>query len=156
MVRRRRFLGRVATASTLAIAGCSNSSEPTTEEDTEENTEGGSDKEKVRDVIETNFQANENEEKNQLQSTLHPESEVYESTVEQSVQLWRTYNLEYNYTIQSIEIDGEVAEAELTQETIGNSENFRDNRLTATWEFRKYQGEWRLYDSTTQNIEYID
>jgi hypothetical protein len=163
---RRTLLSGLTTLGAVVIAGCSSSSDSEPEdEDEDEDGKSVADesaltadapRSEIRDVIETHFRAAENAKRELLVRTLHPEAPNYQSTVETYEQVWGQYDLEYEYEIRSISVQGEEAVVDITQVTRGQSADFRDNRIEATWTFRVYEGKWRLYDSTTNEITYLD
>ena len=140
MLSRREAIVGVATASTLAIAGCS-SSDP--------------DKEEIRNVMQQQAEAMEAGDIEEYMDTMHPESPAYDRTRSSLQQLLSQYNFQIEYEINSIEIDGDTATADVTQETrIEDPDpDFQANRITVTNEFRTYDGDWYLYDSTTESVE---
>lgn len=109
-----------------------------------------------RATLRTNIRGYREEDIELVRATMHPDSRAYDSTIEQSRELFDEYELEYELTIHDVRTAGESAEADVTQTTRKVSgPSFRDNRLTATHELRTYEGNWRIYDSTVDDVEYI-
>lgn len=136
-VNRRGFLA-VGGATMAALAGCSGDGDS-----------GGDDEEAIRDVIERNARALENENLEDYMETMHPESQVYEQTEETTRNMFERYEMTVDLEIGSIEIDGDTADAEVEQtirETSG-APDYDGTRSKLTHELRTYEGEWRIYES---------
>ena len=91
-------------------------------------------------------------------STIHPHSPIFAQTLKFLPKVFQTYDL--NYTIDSISVvsvDSEKALVRVTQTTTRKSgPAFRNNRLLMLDELRKSNGQWKLYNSTMEKIDYLD
>lgn len=109
------------------------------------------------DVVEANIRAYENEDIQGVRDTLHPDSPKYSQTIETSQLIFQEYDLSYDLEIESVKIEGEEARVRAVQTTRKESgPMFQDNRMEVTHVLRKHQGEWRIYDSTVNDVEYLD
>ena len=120
---------------------------------------GGGGNEEIRAVIRENAQALEDGSVDRYIETMHPESPIYDRTRSQTEALLQEVqagDLTVEVTIESVDTLGEErAEAETVQTTRADIQDFRDNRVDQVHELRTYQGEWRIYDSTVEDIEYL-
>ncbi|SDJ62960.1 hypothetical protein SAMN05216226_10696 [Halovenus aranensis] len=123
-------------------------------------TSSGGDKGKIETVIRTQAEAFDNGNIERYMGTVHPESPVYDASRRQLETMFERFSpdvLTVDITIESIEmLSEEQAEAKVVQTTRIDSEGFRDNRLTQTFDMRPHQGEWLLYDSTVSETEYLE
>lgn len=111
----------------------------------------------AKEVVKENARALENEDMDAMKATLHPESPKYDQTVAQVRQIFQEYDLTYDVEVESVEVDGEEARVDVVQTTRKESgPAFRDNKMWATHVLRKYQGEWRIYDTQVDDVEYLD
>lgn len=121
---------------------------------------GGDDEEEIRAVIQTQFEAFANGDVDRYMETMHPESPIYDNTQRQLESTFEQVSpeiLTVDFTIESIEmLSEERAEAEVVQTTRADSADFRDNRITQVFDMRTYQVEWLFYNSTINDIEYLD
>ncbi|RXK51313.1 hypothetical protein [Halorientalis pallida] len=119
----------------------------------------GAERRAVERVVRQNLRATEEHRPELLRATLHPDAPSYDRTIEQTRQIWDQYELEYSLTVQSISVSGNEATVEyeqVTRATGPNSDVFTDNRLTAVGTLRTYQGEWRVYGTRVENVEYLE
>lgn len=111
----------------------------------------------AKDVVERNLRAYENEDLEGVKATTHPESPKYDNTIQGAQLMFSEYDLTYDLEIKSVEVDGDEARVEVVQTTRKESgPQFQDNRIEATHVLRKYDGEWRIYDTDVEDIEYLD
>lgn len=111
----------------------------------------------AKEVVRENVRALENEDMDAMKATLHPESPKYSQTVEGMRSVFQQYDLTYDLEIESVEVDGEEARVEAVQTTRKESgPAFRDNKMWATHVLRKYEGEWRIYDTIVEDVEYLN
>jgi len=112
----------------------------------------------IEDLLVRNARAYEEEDERLIEETLHPESPVYENTLATSRQLWREHDLAVEVRVVEITVAAEEATVRFEQETraVGdNSDAFQDNRVTGTHVLRRYDGEWRIYSTATEDVEPI-
>ncbi len=112
----------------------------------------------VVQVLYDNINALNNEDIEGAMRTISPESGAYDDTKEITLQLFQDYDI--RYTLESykvLSITAEKALVEIVQVTVNNNDMpFDDNRMHATHELRPYQGQWKIYGTTIQNIDYLD
>ena len=140
---RRKVIAGIGLIGTVGLAGCSGSDG------------GGEEESAVRDVIQRQEEALENNDLDRYMETMHPESPIYDRTRSATAQLLQNYDLRLDIEINSVSIDGDTATAETTQETrIEESDpSFQENRAEITHELRTYEGEWRVYNSSIDSTE---
>lgn len=126
-----------------------------TRSDDEDGTGGGTDEPQIRDVLRENVRALENNDLDAYMETIHPEAPLYDSTEENVSQLIAQFEIDVDLTIESIEVDGDHAEANVIQENreTSGAADYQDTRVYITHELRPYQGEWHLYDSNIRDSE---
>jgi len=134
----------------------------TTTEETPEPTDvdgGGTAEAEIRAVIQEQVRAFANGSVDRYMETMHPESPIYDETrrsLESSYEQTPPSELTASATVESVDIVGRGrAEAVVVQITRADTEGFRDNRLTQLFNIRQYQGEWLVYDSTLNEVEYL-
>jgi hypothetical protein len=112
----------------------------------------------VVQVLYDNINALNNEDLEGAMRTISPESASYDATREMTTQLFRDYDIKY--TLESykvLSITPEQAKVEIVQVTRNqNDMPFNDNRMTAIHELRPYQGQWKIYNTTIENIDYLN
>jgi ketosteroid isomerase-like protein len=119
---------------------------------------GGDVPDDVRAVIEENAQALEAGDVDRYMETMHPESPIYDRTRSQTEALLQQVSageLTVEVTIESADVSGDRADVEVVQTTRADISGFRDNRAHQTHELRTYQGEWRIYNSAVEDVEYL-
>jgi hypothetical protein len=89
---------------------------------------------------------------------IHPSSPMFQSTKEFAEVIFKNYKL--RFTLQKIALESmtaDTAKVRFTQITkkISGPE-FRNNRVIGVHTLKKYQGKWKIYDSKTIKIEYLD
>lgn len=150
---RRSVITGVGALSVTGLAGCLGG----------ESDEGGgsggseseSDESQIRSVLQKQVTTMENGDVEGYMETMHPDSPTYDNTQETLEQLVAEYNFEVDLEINSVEVDGDTATAEVTQETRTEDSNpdFQDNRLEATHELQTHEDEWRFYDTISADVE---
>jgi hypothetical protein len=112
----------------------------------------------VVQVLYDNINALNNEDIVGAMKSISPESPSYDATKEITLQLFQDY--EIKYTLESykvLSLTPEKATVEIVQVTVNqNDMPFNDNRMTAVHELRPYQGQWKIYNTTIENIDYLN
>jgi len=112
----------------------------------------------VIQVLYDNINALNNEDIDGAMSAISPDSPSYSATRDLTLQLFKDY--EIKYTLESykvISVTPEKAEVEIVQVTRNeNDMPFDANRMTAIHELRPYQGQWKIYNTTIENIDYLN
>jgi hypothetical protein len=112
----------------------------------------------VVQVLYDNINALNNEDIVGAMKAISPESPSYDATKEITLQLFKDY--EIKYTLESykvLSLTPEKATVEIVQTTQNyNDMPFNDNRMTAIHELRPYQGQWKIYNTTIENIDYLN
>jgi hypothetical protein len=107
------------------------------------------DEEGVRDTLRKQERALENDNLDGYMDTMHPESPVYDSTKRSTRQLMDRYDMDLDLTIDSVTIDDDTADAEVTQVTrVEQSSSDFPIESEMTHELRTHDGEWKVYSST--------
>lgn len=143
---RRSLLVAAGAAATAALAGCSDSGG---------DGGGSSDEEQIREVLRKNAQTIEDEDLDAHMETIHPDSPAYDTTETQLQQLFQVYDLTVELTIESVDVDGDSATADVVQTTRSENDasSYEDNRTWLTHELRTHEGDWKIYNSATTDIE---
>lgn len=125
--------------------------------DDDDSSSPSGDEQEIRNVLRTQAQALENDDIEAYMETMHPESPLYDSTRSTTSQLMQRYDFRIELTVDSVEVNGDTATADTTQETRieGSDPNFQANRSELVHELRTYQGEWRVYDSSISDRTYL-
>ena len=113
------------------------------------------------DPIETvreNIRASNAEDVERYMSTIHSRSPLYRSTRQALETVFDDYDLSYRLTnVELIEQDGEEARINFTIVTtkiLGPP--FADNRVTGEMIMRIEDGQWKIYDQETTEVDYLD
>lgn len=116
---------------------------------------GSSDESEIRNVLQRQARALEGDDLDTYMDTLHPESPVYDESQQTTEALMEEYDLQIDLQIDEIQVDGDEAEVDVTQETrIAESDpDFQENRSEIVHDCRPYEGEWRVYNSTLVDRE---
>ncbi len=91
-------------------------------------------------------------------STIHPESESFETTENLLKQLFKVYDL--NYKIEKLEVvdeNDQEAVVNFTQVTTKiNGPDFKDNRIRGTHILRKDGDSWKIFSTKITETEYLN
>lgn len=82
--------------------------------------------------------------------TLHPEAPIYNNTETRASSLIESHNVTVDLRIQTVKVDNTTAEVETVRTTRGAADgsDYRDVRERITYELRRYDGEWLIYNRT--------
>lgn len=159
MKSRRTVIATLGLATTGLLAGCSSNTTDTGANDTKTSsrttnaTNGTNATKKIRAVIRERGQAIEDRDIDGYRGTLHPDSPVSLTEIEESFQqLPADYTIEVSVESVDIRTEGR-AEAHVVETTPGSGG--MDTRFNKEYELRTHRGEWLIYDSTTNNIKEI-
>lgn len=112
----------------------------------------------IEQLLRTNVQCAQSEDRAGYMATIAPDSPIRGVTEKMLVQVFEMYDLRYD--IESIEVlsnDGSKAAVRVVQTTRKLSgPAFRDNRVRMTSELHKIDGDWRLYNSKVEKIDYLN
>lgn len=110
----------------------------------------------IRAVLRQQAQALENDNLEAYMETIHPEAPLYESTRSSTRRLMQTYDMEIDLTIDSISVDGDTADADVTQVSrLDGGSGSQSGRTEMIHELRTYEGDWKVYDSTVTDREQL-
>jgi hypothetical protein len=109
-------------------------------------------------VVRTQLDALNRQNLNTSMDSIHPSSPMFQSTKEFGETLFKNYKLRFtlqNLVLESITADtAKVRFTQITRKISGPE--FQNNRLTGVHTLKKHQGKWKIYDSKTIKIEYLD
>lgn len=113
----------------------------------------------VTEVIEKNLKYVEEENIDKYMTTMHPNSPVYEKTEQTMEKLVKVYDLEYKLqevnVISKKDDEVKIEVVQITKKIKGPQ--FRDNQTKATHILKKDdKGQWKIYNTKINNIEYLD
>ena len=109
-------------------------------------------------VLYQNMRAAEDENLVAYMATIHELSPMYAATEQQMKQFFNTYDLEYELkdieVIEKFEQEARVKFVQITRKVSGPA--FRNNKVTGIHILRKSDGKWKIYNTETEKIEYLD
>jgi hypothetical protein len=109
-------------------------------------------------VVRENIRAMNSKELDKTMATIDEQSDSYDKTKELARQLFAAYDLKYELdSAKVIEKSDDLAKVECVQTTRKVSgPAFRDNRIHIVQLLRNVGGEWKIYGSKTEKIDYLD
>lgn len=113
----------------------------------------------IKTVIQNNLISLQEENLENYMATLHPESPGYSKMELLCPKIFEIYDLEHKLVkLDILDVSKTKARVRTTQEArrISGPENFRDNRSTTTHTLKKYNGEWKLFETKDESSELID
>lgn len=132
--------------------------EQTEEDDKQQEVEKSlTDEEQILQVVKENLHAANNEDIDVYMTALHVESPLYHSTKETMLEIFKIYDLEYTFDeIEVMEVTGNMGKVRFVQTSIKiNGPEFNDNQAEGIHTMRKYDGEWKIYDTELTNVIYL-
>ena len=109
-------------------------------------------------VIRKNLDTAQEEKLEEHISTIHPNSPAYESTRRIMEQMFSLYDLNYELKdmkiIKKSKTEAEVEFIQVTKKKKGP--DFRDNKVKGVHILKDYNGEWKIYNTIINNVEYLD
>lgn len=145
-----RYWIAVAMISLLLITACGTPAEPATEADFAA----------VYEIVELNAYYLATENLDGVMWTLHEDAPGLEQNRTLTQEAFDKYDLTYSIVDWEIEeIDSQTAKIRVIQVTrkVRGDEPFRDNQLEAVHTLRKdSEGNWKLYSSEFENVEYLN
>jgi hypothetical protein len=109
-------------------------------------------------VVRDQLEAMNHEDFNAAINAIHPSSPGFEKTKDLTEELFKVYDLRYSLkeiTLESENTDtAKVKFSQLTEKVSG--QEFRNNLLTGVHILKKYNGEWKIYDTQIIKIEFLD
>ncbi|HSD64031.1 MAG TPA: hypothetical protein VLB50_09540 [Ignavibacteriaceae bacterium] len=121
----------------------------------------GSDRSKeeqaIKDVINKNNEAENNEDINAYMQTIDKENKNYDQLEEIKSNLYGNFDL--NYQVKDVKItqmndnEAKVQFVQIVKKIKGPS--FRDYRLEGIHTMHKIDGQWKIYDTKITNKEYL-
>lgn len=167
------FLPFVAGLLLLFLTGCGDSAAenadketdgPKIEETTEEQEQEKeivttmTDEEQMIQVVKDNLLAANNKKIDDYMATVHVESPLYQSTRDTMLEIYRVYDLEYSFVeIEVIDVSGDTGVVWFIQTTRKiKGPEFNDNQIEGIHTMKKYNDEWKIYETEVHNIVYLD
>lgn len=111
----------------------------------------------IIDALNSNLKALQDEDLDLVKETMHPESPFYEATILYAEKIFERYDLKYEllkYNLDKINSGEAFVSFSQTTKKL-NGPEFRDNKITGTHTFRKESGEWKIYSTKVEKIEYM-
>jgi hypothetical protein len=109
-------------------------------------------------VFKSAIAATNNENRQAYMATIHPDSPAYLPTADMQAKLMEIYDvrstLEDISVVSTSEDEVKIYAVEIVEKISGPA--FRSNQTEVIHTFKKYQGEWKIYESQVINIEYLD
>jgi len=112
----------------------------------------------VMAVVKENLQTFEKEDFEAHMKTIHEESSIYEQTKNTVKLIMDQYDLKFELEeIEVLEMAADEAQVRYVQITKKiNGPEFKNNRVKGVHTLKKFNGDWKLFSSTVENIEYLD
>jgi hypothetical protein len=109
-------------------------------------------------VVKANLAAVDTENVQASMAEMHPDSPGYKPTEEMAKKLAQAYDL--HCTLQDVAIVS-ITEDEAKVHFLQTSKKvsgpaYRNNRIEGIHTLKKYQGKWKMYDTQTIKLEYLD
>ncbi len=112
----------------------------------------------IKAVIDAYVRAMQNEDLDALLATVHPDAVEYDLNQRVTAQAFALYDVDY--TIEKLEMirhNKDTAQVRIVLVTRGRSSpDYKDNRVTAVIELRRYQKDWRVYEWQSEEIDYLN
>jgi hypothetical protein len=109
-------------------------------------------------VVEANIAAINIEDLPAAMGTIDPDSDVFDQTKRATESIFEDFDLKV--TLESFElrsVTGERAVARVVQRTEKvRGPDFKNNRLTADWEFRRVRGKWFISGQVIQDTKVLE
>lgn len=112
----------------------------------------------IKEVIQKNIKAMNNEDIDLYMSSIKPDTEVYEMTKTAVANLFEIYDLKTEIIkIEILEENETTAKVRIIQVTKKiDGPGFKDNEIEAIHTLEKIDGEWKFVSSEIANIKYLD
>jgi hypothetical protein len=109
-------------------------------------------------VVRDQLEALNREDLSAAMDGLHPSSPVFQRTKDLTEELFNIYDLRYSLKEITLESENtDIAKVKFTQLTEKVSgQEFNNNLLTGVHILKKYNGEWKIYDTQVTKIEFLD
>ena len=120
---------------------------------------GKVDEEALKAVLLNNFKALQEENLEGYLGTLHPESPGYAQMEKLCPRIFEIYDLQHQLIdFRVVEASDKEARIRTVQEArrLSGPENYRHNRSTTVHTLKKYQGQWKLFQTEQESVEYIE
>ena len=117
-----------------------------------------SEKAAIKSVVTLNLKALNEENIEAYMATIDPNSPGFEVTKNAIAQSFSIYDLKYvmnNFDVATISGNTAIVTVDQTTTKIRGPQ-FRNNRMVLMHQFNKSQGEWKMFSSEIQTIEYLN
>jgi hypothetical protein len=112
----------------------------------------------ITSVIYKNLNAMENKDIQSYMATIHEQSPIYAQTEQALPIYFNTFDLKCELkdvkVIEKSDQEAKVKFVQITKKVSGPA--FRNNKLTGIHILKKSEGKWKIYNTETKNIEYLD
>lgn len=119
-------------------------------------------KEEITDLLHDNLRALEEEDIEKYMSMIYKSADetLYNQTKEVLQISFEGFDLSYEITdIEFLSVSGQAIRARVSQTTKlvkGDRLNFQDNEMIMVHTFRQQDGQWKFYNSVTEDIRYLN
>ena len=109
-------------------------------------------------VVKENLQTFEKEDFEAHMKTIHEESAIYEQTKNTVKLIMNQYDLKFELEdVEVLELAADEAQVRYVQTTKKiDGPEFKNNRVKGVHTLKKFNGDWKLFSSAIENIEYLD
>lgn len=112
----------------------------------------------IKDVIYKNIEAGNNEDVAAYLSTMDKDNKNYDRAEDMMNKIFSTYDLHYQVKdLKVIELKDDVAKVQFVQITKKiKGPTFRDSRIEGIKTLHKTNGEWKIYDTQINKVDYLN
>ncbi len=109
-------------------------------------------------VVQSQIDALNRQDLKASMDAMHPSSPAFQTTKDFGKMIFENYQLRFKLQSTAIEsITADTAKVRFTQTTKKiTGPEFRNNRVDGVHILKKYKGKWKIYDTKTIKIEYLD
>jgi|SRR6056297_2122332 len=122
-------------------------------------TDNQAEKEAVKAVLQNNLKALQEEDLDGYLATLHKESPGYEKMKKVCPKIFEIYDLEHEIReIKVLDLSDQKAKVRTVQTArrLAGPPSYKDNQSTTVHTLKKYQGEWKVYQTTQKSMKYLN
>lgn len=119
---------------------------------------GGDENAAINAMLTYHIQMSNDEDIPGYMSTIHRDSPLYSQTSSSLATIFSTYDLRYqfdNIRIEGVSGADATVRLDLTTTKISGPD-FRDNRIDITFYLKKDGGQWKIYNQSINDVEYLN
>ena len=149
VIQRRQFVGGVGIVALASLAGCSDTTTPTSDDDGISDDERNDDEDQIRSIIDQLYTSLRSHDEDVYFETIHPDTPDMEFFEDMFTELDGIVD-RLEYEIRSIEIhDDDTADVDVHEE-LYTDDQLPDVNVDVEYEMRVYENEWHIYNSVVE------